>query len=92
MSPRWGSKPRRTDRLVVSCNVTLYFVLVVSAELSVQSWSLELTVTSQYSGRAAVFREELQSCRRMDPAIMEDRKLVKIQCEDIWCQNWDQLD
>jgi hypothetical protein len=23
MSPRWGSKPRRTDRLVVGRNVTL---------------------------------------------------------------------
>jgi hypothetical protein len=39
-------------------------------------------VTSEYSGRAAVFREELQSCRRTDPAIFEDRQPVKIQCED----------
>jgi hypothetical protein len=39
-------------------------------------------VTSKYSGRAAVFREELQSCRRTDPAILEDRQPVKIQCED----------
>jgi hypothetical protein len=31
---------------------------------------------------AAVFREELQSCRRTDPAILEDRQPVKIQCED----------
>jgi hypothetical protein len=44
--------------------------------------STELTVTSEYSGRAAVFREELQSCRRTDPAILEDGKPVKIQCED----------
>jgi hypothetical protein len=28
------------------------------------------------------FREELQSCRRTDPAILENRKPVKIQCED----------
>jgi hypothetical protein len=35
-----------------------------------------------YSGRAEVFREELQSCRRTDPAILEDRHRVKIQCED----------
>jgi hypothetical protein len=41
-----------------------------------------VTVTSEYSGRAAVFREGLQSCRRTDPAILEDRKPVKIQCED----------
>jgi hypothetical protein len=40
------------------------------------------TVTSEYSGRAAVFREELQSCRRTDPATLEDRQPVKIQCED----------
>jgi hypothetical protein len=39
-------------------------------------------VTSEYSGRAAVFREELQSCRRTDPAILEERQRVKIQCED----------
>jgi hypothetical protein len=26
-------------------------------------------VTSEYSGQAAVFREELQSCRRTDPVI-----------------------
>jgi hypothetical protein len=39
-------------------------------------------VTSEYSGRAAVFREELQSCRRTDPVILEDRQPVKIQCED----------
>jgi hypothetical protein len=44
--------------------------------------SLELAVTSQYSGRAAVFGEELQSCRRTDPAILEDRQPVKIQCDD----------
>jgi hypothetical protein len=43
---------------------------------------LQLRVTSEYSGRAAVFREELQSCRRTDPAILEDRQRVKIQCED----------
>jgi hypothetical protein len=34
------------------------------------SW--QLAVTSEYSGRAAVFREELQSCRRAHPAILED--------------------
>jgi hypothetical protein len=46
-------------------------------------YSSELrTVTSQYSGRAAVLREELQSCRRTDPAILEDRQPVKIECED----------
>jgi hypothetical protein len=46
-------------------------------------YSSELrTVTSEYSGRAAVFREELQSFRRTDPTILEDRKPVKIQCED----------
>jgi hypothetical protein len=39
-------------------------------------------VTSEYSGRAAVFREELQSCRRTDPAILEERQRVKMQCED----------
>jgi hypothetical protein len=39
-------------------------------------------VTSEYSGRAAVFREELQSCRPTDPAILEERQRVKIQCED----------
>jgi hypothetical protein len=39
-------------------------------------------VTSEYSGRAAVFREEFESCSRTDPAILEDRKPVKIQCED----------
>jgi hypothetical protein len=38
-------------------------------------------VTSQYSGRAAVFREELQSSRRTDLAILEDRQPVKIECE-----------
>jgi hypothetical protein len=45
------------------------------------SWQLAVTwtvpVTSEYSGRAAVFREELQSCRRTDPAVLKDRKLVK---------------
>jgi hypothetical protein len=41
-----------------------------------------VAVTSEYSGRAAVFREELQSCRRTDPAILEERQRVKIQCED----------
>jgi hypothetical protein len=45
-------------------------------------YSSELAVTSEYLGRAAVFREELQSCRWMDPAILEDRQPVKIQCED----------
>jgi hypothetical protein len=44
--------------------------------------SLKLAVTRKYSGRAADFREELQSCRRTDPAILEDRQPVKIQCED----------
>jgi hypothetical protein len=45
--------------------------------------SSQFGVTSEYSGRAAVFREELQSCRRTDPAILEDRQPVKkIQCED----------
>jgi hypothetical protein len=39
-----------------------------------------VTVTSEYSGRAAIFREELQSCRRTDPAILEDRQPVRIQC------------
>jgi hypothetical protein len=39
-------------------------------------------VTSEYSGRAAVFREELQSCRRTDPGILEEMQRVKIQCED----------
>jgi hypothetical protein len=39
-------------------------------------------VMSEYSGRGAVFREELQSFRRTDPAILEDRQPVKIQCED----------
>jgi hypothetical protein len=42
----------------------------------------QLRVTSEYSGRAAVFREQLQSCRRTDPAILEERQRVKIQCED----------
>jgi hypothetical protein len=42
----------------------------------------QLRVTSEYSGRAAVFREELQSYRRTDPAILVDRQRVKIQCED----------
>jgi hypothetical protein len=42
----------------------------------------QLRVTSEYSGRAAVFREELQNCRRTDPAILVDRQQVKIQCED----------
>jgi hypothetical protein len=49
------------------------------------SWQLAVTslaVTNEYSGRAAVFREEFQSCRRTDPAILEDRQPVKIQCED----------
>jgi hypothetical protein len=50
------------------------------------SWQLGVTgtvrVTSEYSGRAAVFREELQSCRGTDPAILEDRQPAKIQCED----------
>jgi hypothetical protein len=48
-----------------------------------QVTSTELAVTSKYSGWAAVFREELQSCRRTDPAILEDSKPVKIQCEDL---------
>jgi hypothetical protein len=55
---------------------------LLACQFSLQSWSLELTVTSEYSGRAAVFREELQSYRRTDPAILEDRQPVKIQCED----------
>jgi hypothetical protein len=42
-----------------------------------------VAVTSEYSGRAAVFKEELQSCRQTDPAILEDRQQVKIQCEDL---------
>jgi hypothetical protein len=49
------------------------------------SWQLAVTspvVTSEYSGRAAVSREELQSWKRTDPAILEDRQPVKIQCED----------
>jgi hypothetical protein len=49
------------------------------------SWQLAVTspaVTSEYSGRAAVFREALQSCGRTDPAILEGRQRVKIQCED----------
>jgi hypothetical protein len=48
-------------------------------------WQLAVTspgVTSEYLSRAAVFREELQSCRRTDPAILEERQPVKIQCED----------
>jgi hypothetical protein len=44
--------------------------------------SSSYVVTSEYSGRAAVFREESQSCRRTDPAILEDRQPVKIKCED----------
>jgi hypothetical protein len=39
-------------------------------------------VMSECLGRAAVFREELQSCRRTDPAILEERQPVKIECED----------
>jgi hypothetical protein len=39
-------------------------------------------VTSEYLGRAAVFREELQSCRQTDLAILEERQRLKIQCED----------
>jgi hypothetical protein len=50
-------------------------------QLRVQQLRGEL-VTSEYSGRAAVFREELQSCRRTDPAILEERQRVKIQCKD----------
>jgi hypothetical protein len=49
------------------------------------SWQLAVTspgVTNEYPGRAAVFREELQSCRRTYPAILEERQPVKIQCED----------
>jgi hypothetical protein len=59
-----------------------------SAELVSWQLSTELAVTgtvrvtSQYSGRAAVFREELQTFRRTVPAILEDRQPVKIQCED----------
>jgi hypothetical protein len=51
---------------------------LVSYELV--TWTVP--VTSEYSGRAAVFREELQSCRRTDPAILKERQRVKIQCED----------
>jgi hypothetical protein len=81
----WGPFPgyitdgsNRTDRLVVGRNVTLTLTCWrVSWQLS-----RELRVTSEYSGRAAVFREELQSCRRTDPVILEERQRVKIQCED----------
>jgi hypothetical protein len=52
---------------------------VTSTELAV-TWTVP--VMSEYSGRAAVFREELQSCRRTDPAILEERQPVKVQCED----------
>jgi hypothetical protein len=54
-----------------------------SRELRLQSsWRELRAVTSEYSGRAAIFREELQSWRRTDPAILEDGQPVKIQCED----------
>jgi hypothetical protein len=38
MSPRRGSKPRRTDRLVVGRNVTL---TLPSATLTMKTWTLE---------------------------------------------------
>jgi hypothetical protein len=63
-----------------------YITRMISCREAVSSTELAVTgtvrVTSYCSGRAAVFREELQSCSRTDPAILEDRKPVKIQCED----------
>jgi hypothetical protein len=52
MSPRRGSKPRRTDRLVVGRNVTLTMTLTLS--------SVEY---SECMSEVAVFKEELQSYR-----------------------------
>jgi hypothetical protein len=54
--------------------------LRVQSQVSSYEYSSEFRrVTNEYSGRAAVFREELQSCRPTDPAILEDRQPVKIQ-------------
>jgi hypothetical protein len=50
--------------------MTSFFVVCSRA----RNVTLTVPVTSQYSGRAAFFREELQSCRRTDPAILEDRR------------------
>jgi hypothetical protein len=42
MSPRWGSKPRRTDRLVIGRNVTLNFGGSLSVEGKIiLKWNLE---------------------------------------------------
>jgi hypothetical protein len=54
----------------------------LEAKQRVELVTWTVPVTSEYSGRAAVFREELQNCRRTDTAILEDRQRVKIQCED----------
>jgi hypothetical protein len=60
----------------ISCCETVSYVDSSSYGVS------QLRVMSEYSGQAAVFGEELQSCSRMDPAILEDRQRVKIQYED----------
>jgi hypothetical protein len=61
-----------TDKHTTAANATVVFSL----------GSVPVMTSCNSRGRAAVFREELQSCRRTDPAILEDRQPVKIQCEN----------
>jgi hypothetical protein len=74
----FGVRPRGYITRVFSEPVAVGWESWVSYELV--TWTVP--VTSEYSGRAAVFREELQNCRRTDPTILEERQRVKIQCED----------
>jgi hypothetical protein len=47
MSPRWGSIPRLTDWLTVSCNVTLTLTLTRILQSRVEAWSNTSTVVSR---------------------------------------------
>jgi hypothetical protein len=42
-----------------------------------QSWSVSRVAQSRVYSEVAVFREEFHSCRRTDPAVLEDRKPVR---------------
>jgi hypothetical protein len=53
MSPRQGSKPRRTDRLVIGRNVTLTYELVVS-------WGIQLVGVEGSSEKKSVLNGNQQ--------------------------------
>jgi hypothetical protein len=68
------------DAISVGCSSGYRGGAGVFRDTQIGTWTVP--VTREYSGRAAVFGEELQNCRRADPAICEGRQRAKIQCQD----------